>query len=172
MKICKKCLNEKLLEYFKKDKRTKDGHGSYCKECHNRDGRENYDPIKHREKAKKYAATGAFRTPEFREKNCIKCREYRRNNPEKASFVSLNWAKNNREKTRIYQEKWRKENRPQKAANAYLQKHIKKGFIIRSQTCTTCHKECKTEAHHEDYTKPLDVIWLCRRCHMKLHRRC
>lgn len=28
----------------------------------------------------------------------------------------------------------------------------------------------KTEAHHHDYSKPLDVRWLCRACHQAAHR--
>jgi hypothetical protein len=28
----------------------------------------------------------------------------------------------------------------------------------------------KTEAHHEDYARPFDVIWLCRQHHAELHR--
>lgn len=171
MKVCKKCLTERKTEDFKKDKRNRDGLGSYCKECHNISVRNTYDPNKNRERHKKYAETGVFRTQEFKEKNRIKCKEYRINNPEKASLLSLKWAQKNREKKRAYTEKWRKSNLPQKAANAYLLRYIKKGVMTRSKICSDCLKECKTEAHHQDYTKPLEIIWLCRRCHMKLHRK-
>ena len=29
--------------------------------------------------------------------------------------------------------------------------------------------DAKVEAHHEDYSKPLDVVWMCRQCHINLH---
>ena len=32
-------------------------------------------------------------------------------------------------------------------------------------------KEIKVIGHHEDYSKPLEVIWICRKCHYKLHRK-
>jgi hypothetical protein len=36
--------------------------------------------------------------------------------------------------------------------------------------CETCGAT-KAEAHHEDYSRPLDVRWLCRAHHMELHRK-
>lgn len=42
---------------------------------------------------------------------------------------------------------------------------IKKG-IIKPCVCW-CGK--KAEAHHEDYSKPLDVVWLCKKHHMERH---
>ncbi len=38
------------------------------------------------------------------------------------------------------------------------------------QPCEECGN-AKTDAHHEDYTKPLEVRWLCRKHHRLLHTR-
>lgn len=37
------------------------------------------------------------------------------------------------------------------------------------QPCEVCGDE-KAQAHHDDYSKPLDVRWLCRAHHLDLHR--
>lgn len=34
--------------------------------------------------------------------------------------------------------------------------------------CEMCFNE-KSEAHHHNYHKPLDIMWLCRKCHRKEH---
>ena len=44
---------------------------------------------------------------------------------------------------------------------------IRDGRLIR-QPCEKCGEE-KSEAHHDDYTKPLEVRWLCRRHHLEHH---
>lgn len=45
----------------------------------------------------------------------------------------------------------------------------KLGILIRPNTCSKCSKPCKTQAHHCDYHKPLDVKYYCQSCHQKLH---
>lgn len=47
---------------------------------------------------------------------------------------------------------------------------IRDGRLVRPNACSQCGKTCKPEAHHPDYSKPFDVIWLCRSCHCRLHR--
>ena len=48
---------------------------------------------------------------------------------------------------------------------------IQIGKIIRPEECSVCHKKIKVEGHHPDYSKPLEVIWMCRRCHFDLHKK-
>lgn len=50
-------------------------------------------------------------------------------------------------------------------ARAKVNGAIKKGILIRPNTCSECNQGGKTEAHHEDYLKPLEVKWLCKPCH-------
>jgi hypothetical protein len=40
--------------------------------------------------------------------------------------------------------------------------------VLTPQPCEVCGKE-KSQGHHEDYSKPLDVIWLCIRHHHDRH---
>jgi hypothetical protein len=45
---------------------------------------------------------------------------------------------------------------------------IRAGILLR-KPCEVCGKE-KVDAHHDDYMKPLDVRWLCRKHHNEHHR--
>lgn len=43
------------------------------------------------------------------------------------------------------------------------------GEIKRETACEQCSSERHVEAHHDDYSKPLVVRWLCASCHSKHH---
>ena len=47
---------------------------------------------------------------------------------------------------------------------------LRSGRLLRPSQCSQCQKTCKPEAHHDDYTQPLEVRWLCRSCHCRHHR--
>lgn len=53
-------------------------------------------------------------------------------------------------------------------ARKKLRNLIARGKITRLP-CVVCGEE-KTHGHHEDYSKPLEVIWLCVNHHALLHR--
>lgn len=46
---------------------------------------------------------------------------------------------------------------------------VARGKIAR-MPCNVCG-EIKSQAHHDDYSKPLDVTWLCPKHHKELHMR-
>jgi hypothetical protein len=46
---------------------------------------------------------------------------------------------------------------------------LKIGKIIKPICCQRCKAKKILEAHHPDYKKPLEILWICRRCHAKLH---
>lgn len=46
---------------------------------------------------------------------------------------------------------------------------VKNGIMIRPENCTKCGSDKRIQAHHDDYSKPLDVVWLCEQCHKDIH---
>jgi hypothetical protein len=54
-----------------------------------------------------------------------------------------------------------------RAANIAAGNAIRDGRLIR-QPCEVCGSE-PAQAHHDDYSKPLDVRWLCRKHHLEHH---
>jgi hypothetical protein len=67
-----------------------------------------------------------------------------------------------------FQERRIREAEKFKARNR-LQMALRYGKIIR-QPCEKCGA-VKVHGHHDDYTKPLDVRWLCQTHHAQHHRR-
>jgi ribosomal protein S27AE len=50
-----------------------------------------------------------------------------------------------------------------------LNKAVRDGLLNRPSRCSSCGKPGDIEAHHEDYSKPYDVEWLCGDCHRSKH---
>lgn len=53
-------------------------------------------------------------------------------------------------------------------AVSYLHHHLQRGKI-KKQPCEICGSSI-AEAHHDDYNKPLEVRWLCKKHHAEWHR--
>jgi hypothetical protein len=67
------------------------------------------------------------------------------------------------------QQRRRHEHPEKNRAYCAVERAIKNGTLKRLP-CEICG-ETKSEAHHEDYYKPLEVKWLCKRHHEDLHHR-
>lgn len=47
---------------------------------------------------------------------------------------------------------------------------VRAGRLERPDRCQGCGLEKRLHAHHDDYSKPLKVRWLCGSCHRLAHR--
>ncbi len=60
---------------------------------------------------------------------------------------------------------------PYRARDA-INKAVRRGKLQKPVACSRCHRSGITiHAHHEDYSRPLDVVWVCQRCHLAIHGR-
>lgn len=55
-------------------------------------------------------------------------------------------------------------------AHSLLARARKTGRVI-IEPCVVCGTTERLEAHHEDYSKPLDVVWLCSVHHHAVHHK-
>lgn len=122
---------------------------------------------------------------------CHRCRS----NYPSVRVARIRWGKANRDKVLAYNAKWRREfgahfqkqwakRRGFSTYYQYLKVHtptqllarqmfgsaIRSGRILRPKECSACHAQCVPHGHHDDYSKPLEVRWLCQPCHMAHHR--
>lgn len=103
----------------------------------------------------------------------FRCNEKRR---EYCRKISRKWRLDNKEKKkeydklyqRIYTQSFHAD--PIRKLKFYarrkLRYYVKKG-VIKKLPCECGEK--KVQAHHNDYNKPLEVVWLCITCHTKHH---
>lgn len=63
--------------------------------------------------------------------------------------------------------KWRYSNIEKWKAHKLVYTNIR-NRNLKKDPCVICGNE-KSEAHHEDYSKPLDIMWLCKKHHYEHH---
>ena len=145
MKTCIRCKLEKSIECFCLNKQTKDGRNRVCSKCY-------------KEWKREYNKTSKYK--EWVNKNREKMRQSRRN-----------FLKTEKGKLYLYNRNLRrKKDNPEKVKAQYLVRlEIRYGRMKRLP-CIKCGNPL-SQGHHEDYTKPLDVIWLCSKHHNELHKR-
>ncbi len=61
---------------------------------------------------------------------------------------------------------------PEKAkAHRAVAYRLRTGDLSRPESCERCGSDFHIHAHHDDYSKPLDIMWLCASCHKQRHRQ-
>lgn len=146
IRTCKHCgADSQSVRFY-------NGVGSRCAECHKRLIRENrhmnieyyrsYDAKRYQDQPQRRAANEAY-------------------------------AKTDRGKEvmRATRKKWIALNQVKRNAHNRVNNAVKNGAISKPDCCMICGNSARRiHGHHEDYSKPLEVIWVCPPCHRGLHK--
>lgn len=147
-KVCSKCHQEKSVSefYFRRDRSR---YISPCKSCTLLQRKEYYalHSVQIRARIQVYQAS------HIEAHRSSSRAHYRRT------------ASTRRERLRCY----KKRNPERVLAHKIVYRALRDGTLL-SGPCVLCGA-LQSEAHHPDYSKPLEVVWLCRSCHRKLHAK-
>jgi hypothetical protein len=147
-KTCFKCGKTKAVGDFYPHRDMADGYLGKCKECAKSD------------------------VKNHRAKNPNKYREYDRFRSSMEHRVSARRKYSETERGREVSKKakhdWDKRNTEKKYSYVLVARALRAGALQR-RSCESCG--AKAEAHHDDYSKPLSVRWLCDFHHKEWHKK-
>lgn len=142
-KECFKCGEILPLDCFYRHKQMADGHLNKCKSCNKKDSIKDYN---------KKVLDLEWKLKE-RERSREKMRKARKIGKYNVTSPELK---------KVYTENYNKKF-PEKAASRIFSQRLK------PKPCLICGSEENIEGHHEDYSKPKEITWLCRKHHYAIH---
>lgn len=153
VKTCISCNVEKPISEFYRHKQMGDGHLNKCKACTKRDVKNN--------RCKKLDYYREYdRNRKNKEERANQRKEHAKWLKENDYEKYINMKRNSLQK---FREKYpEKAHAHQVVSDALISGKLKK------EPCIICGS-LVVEAHHEDYSKPLYVVWLCSKHHHERH---
>lgn len=149
MKVCARCKIEKATNEYQRDPRNTDGLRNVCRGC-------------------RTAQHHIWLASQPANRLRAYSRKWARANPDRVAKRVRTWRGKNRERTQAQTNRFRVKHRDRWLATASVYKAVKSGRLVRPTSCERCGKKCRPQAHHHDYTKRLDVSWVCSKCHRAL----
>lgn len=147
-KTCRQCGADVRLADYYRHPRSADGVMAVCKACHRTNVKANRDAnVEYYREFDRARANLPHR---------VAARQAYAQTPEgKAALARGSKA-------------WERRNPIKRSASTAVNNAIRDGRLIR-QPCEVCGAE-RAQAHHDDYSKPLDVRWLCTTHHAEWHK--
>jgi hypothetical protein len=149
MKTCILCRKKKPFDQYYKHTEMADGYLGRCKECHKAEIRKNF--------------LRRMADPKWREKERIRQRDKERKKREIKTGIPYGRLV----RSKIYDLPWRTRNPEKYKAHCKVNNAIRDGKL-NPHPCQVCGSQ-PAHAHHDDYSKPLDVRWLCPKHHTQHH---
>jgi hypothetical protein len=102
-------------------------------------------------------------------KKCLKIsdRMYRQVNRIRIAKYAKKYRQINKDRILEYNKKHKPVTRLHSKAHWAVRSSLIRG-LIRKEPCKYCG-DLGTEAHHSDYSKPLDILWVCKKHHRRIH---
>lgn len=145
-KRCYLCKQIKPFDAFHRDSRTKDGYRFLCKVC-TKESRQTPEYLANQRE------TGRRYRQRHSEKERERSRQYWKRNPDRVSTHAKN-----------------RDALKEQARHA-LRNAVMAGTLGKPKECQDCRRVARLHGHHDDYTRPLEVAWLCSLCHGLRHRK-
>jgi len=103
----------------------------------------------------------------YKERHTIQSALWRQANPTRQKAIQDRAARTpaGRRNAKLYRQR-----NPQKFRARWTVGNHKRSGRLKPEPCSRCGAE-KAQAHHEDYNHPLDMVWLCQRCHAREHKK-
>lgn len=142
MKRCSECGEMKPLSEFNRLTRSADGHQPRCRAC--------------------FSAYNAARYADPMQKEAAKRRASARRVDDPIAVLHSRLVTHSRKATK-------------RTANRCVEAAVLAGVLVKPGECDECGSYnadfgvYALHAHHDDYGKPLDVRWLCPKCHAAAH---
>lgn len=148
-KACFKCLEVKPMDGFYRHSKMSDGHLNKCKSC------TKVDVLNHRNL------------------NLVRVRAYDRS---RGSLPHRIKARAEYAKTEAYaishaasSMRWIKQHPERDKAHLVVSNAVRDGSLVAWPVCAIAECCGKPHGHHPDYSRPLDVVWLCPLHHKQAH---
>jgi len=148
-KQCCKCKNIKSRAEFYKNSSKADGLQTACKIC-NKKGCAEYSKT---DKSKRY--------------------HYQYRKTDRGKLLNAKWCARyaKTDAAKIAKAKYRSKNKIKINAKDTINRALRRNHLIKPSNCEECDStQNKLDGHHDDYSFPMVVRWLCRGCHLSWHR--
>ena len=113
-----------------------------------------------------------YKHPQMADGRVNKCKEcskadVRQNRADKVEYYRAYDRERGNRQTKSYCDEYRRRYPKKASARRKVSYHLRKGNLTR-KPCEVCG-ESETHAHHPDYERALDVMWLCAAHHRQWH---
>ena len=95
----------------------------------------------------------------------------RKSDPEyRARYNSMQRKRRQRDDVKAYNRAyWHRYDETKRQAHAAVKYAVATGRLVKADACEDCGATVRLHGHHDDYSQPLVVRWLCPLCHKAAH---